>query len=159
LEGSGAEAGKQFWSKGKPGCDLSGFPQEGSADSSFDLPDASGRTVLTGFHVLLMRLLGRSPKIFWASRLRRFPELHGCVGPLAKFLPFALEFDVDLTFDRLEAHAERAVSACEQWQDYYPCDVGHVGQIGFEEQDWRGEWEAGPELRLRLERITSEEDF
>ena len=80
LEGSGAEAGKQFWSRSGAGGDLTGCAQA-TTHSSFNLAGTSGPVVLTVLHVLLMRLLGRPPRVFWASRLRRFPNCTAVFDP------------------------------------------------------------------------------
>lgn len=76
--------------------------------------------LFAGLHALIYRLTGRPETVCGLlGDARKYEELEGVYGPMAGFLPVALQLDDDLPFATLLRRCHRAVEQAVEWQEHF----------------------------------------
>jgi amino acid adenylation domain-containing protein len=110
-----------------------------------------GDVLLACWGILLRRLAGEEEVTLSVLREgRRYAELRGILGLLARPLPLALRLHEDRTLAEVLAEAGRKLDEVDEWQEFFGLEAGPDGapnpfdaRIAFEFQDWTARWAAG----------------
>jgi amino acid adenylation domain-containing protein/non-ribosomal peptide synthase protein (TIGR01720 family) len=138
LESAEAEVGKLYWRK----RDLTGLklPFERSSSSSaidsleqtIELAAIDEEILLAAMYTLLWRLAGQTDLLIGVAHDgRRYEELRGVIGPVAKYLPVACTVD-NVPFSQLIQRVREVSEEARQWQDAFTYESDEFMPFMFE---------------------------
>jgi len=117
----------------------------------------AGGFLLTCWQVLLARLTGQIGLVCGALHEGRVhPELHGCLGPLARMLPVRGELGGDRPFTQVMADVHRRHEEADRWHELYALPGEHYFPFCYEYQT-RPTWSVG-DLTLTVQRSDAQAD-